>query len=365
MNKNRLAAFFLGFIPGMGHMFLRKFGRGFLYPFIVLGLLLLGFLVEVVTGGGYGDLWILFLLLAVVVWVISMLDLIITLLTLPPKGEMETAIANGADHSAAAASSEGALVSGTSIALAFIPGVGHMHMGLMMRGLTILIAFFGILTMVFFVSVITGVDSFLVFLAALPILWVYNLFDAMQLYNRKSRGETLEDRTIFDELAEQREQGRKSKILAMFLALMPGAGHMYLGLQKRGLQLMAAFLLSIYILDALRLSLFLFLIPILWFFSFFDALQRVSDFERGEAHDVPVVDWLIHHQKWVGIGLVATGLIFLFDRVGVPLLSEIFPNLNFRHIYQAYLQTTVVSAILIFGGIKLLASGRGKEGGEK
>lgn len=38
---------------------------------------------------------------------------------------------------------------------------------------------------------------------------------------------------------------------------------MYLGLQRRGLQLMAAFLLSIYLLDLLRLSAFLFLVPII------------------------------------------------------------------------------------------------------
>lgn len=361
MNKNRLAAFFLGFIPGMGHMYLRKFGRGFLYPFIVLGLLLLGFLVElVVTGVGYRDLWILFLLLAIVAWAVSMLDLIITLLMLPPQGEM--AIANAAEKSAAAASAPGAPVSGTSIALAFIPGLGHMHMGLMMRGLTLLIAFFGVLMMVFFVAAITGRSGFLVFLGALPILWIYNLFDAMHLYNRKSRGEMLEDRTIFEELAEQREHGRKSKILAMFLALLPGAGHMYLGLQKRGLQLMVAFLLSVYILDVLNLSIFLFLIPVLWCFSFFDALQRVSDFESGEVRDVPVVDWLINHQKWVGIGLIAVGVIHLFDRVAVPLLYDIFPNVNFRHLYKTYVQTTVVSVILIVGGIKLLAGGRRKDG---
>jgi len=361
MNVNRLTAFFLGFIPGMGHMYLRKFGRGFLYPFAVMGLLLLGLMLDIVWGG-YGDAWVLFLLLAFAVWAVSVLDLIVTVLKLPPP-ERETDGSRAGDAGAEAAS-EGAAASGISIALAFIPGLGHMHMGLMMRGLTILIAFFGILTMVFFVTVVTGVDGFLLFLGALPILWVYNLFDAMQLYNRKSRGETVEDRTIFEELAEQREHGRKSKILAMFLSLLPGAGHMYLGLQKRGLQLMAAFLMSIYILDVLKLSLFLFLIPILWFFSFFDALQRISDAERGEARDVPVVDWLIHRQKWAGIGLIAFGAILLFDRVGIPLLTELFPTVNFRHIYQAYVQTTVVSAVLIIGGIKLIAGGGKKEGGK-
>ncbi len=51
-------------------------------------------------------------------------------------------------------------------------------------------------------------------------------------------------------------RARKNKTIAMLLSMFPGAGHMYLGLQKRGLQLMAAFLFSVYFMDALRLSLF-------------------------------------------------------------------------------------------------------------
>lgn len=74
----------------------------------------------------------------------------------------------------------------------------------------------------------------------------------------KERGEQLDDRTIFEEFEEHREQGKKNKTFASILAMFPGAGHMYLGLQRRGLQLMAAFLLSIYLLDLLRLSAFYF-----------------------------------------------------------------------------------------------------------
>lgn len=63
--------------------------------------------------------------------------------------------------------------------------------------------------------------------------------------------------------------------------MFPGAGHMYLGLQRRGLQLMAAFLLSIYLLDLLRLSAFLFLVPIIWFYSFLTLYSKLQSMEKN------------------------------------------------------------------------------------
>ncbi|MDA1571389.1 hypothetical protein PDK93_35965, partial [Bacillus cereus] len=150
------------------------------------------------------------------------------------------------------------------ILLSIIPGLGHFQLGLMQRGLTFLVACTGIGSMIIFVALLTSQESFLIFLVTLPVLWIYNFFDVVQQLQKKERGEQLVDRTIFEDFEEHREQGKKSKTFASILAMFPGAGHMYLGLQRRGLQLMAAFLLSIYLLDLLRLSAFLFLVPIIW-----------------------------------------------------------------------------------------------------
>ena len=102
----------------------------------------------------------------------------------------------------------------------------------------------------------------------LPIIWLYCMFDVVQLVHRKQAGDLLIDRTLFDELESGRESGRRSKVFATLLSAFPGAGQMYLGLQKRGLQLMVLFLGSIYVLDVLKLSVFLFLIPLIWFYAF-------------------------------------------------------------------------------------------------
>ncbi len=79
----------------------------------------------------------------------------------------------------------------------------------------------------------------------------------------------MQDITILEEWDRERETGRRSRLVATLFSVFPGAGHMYLGLQRRGLQLMAGFLFSIYILDTLRLTLFLFIVPIIWCYAFF------------------------------------------------------------------------------------------------
>lgn len=359
-NNDGLKAFLLGLIPGFGHLYLRKFGRGFLYPFTIIMIAAIGFALGMANGDG--GFFLVAVIIDFLVWVVSLVDLVITIFN-RPKHALAAATASLASDlptgQGTPVTKNGA--SGTTIALALVPGLGHMHMGLMYRGLTFLIGFFGVFTMVFFITAIANSDDFLIFLAALPVIWVYNVFDAIQLYHRKNKGEELVDRTIFEDLLEHRESGKKSKVLVLVLSFLPGAGHMYLGLQKRGLQLMAAFLLSIYILDILHLSILLFLIPILWFFSFFDALQQVSKHEQGQAVDEPIVDWFVHHQRWVGIGLLLLGLFYIFDSVLIPVLADMIKAIDIRYWYHRYFQTTIVSFVLITGGIVLLLRGRGKK----
>lgn len=255
-----------------------------------------------------------------------------------------------------------------TIFLSFFPGLGHFQLGLMQRGLALLALFFGLGIVTVFMAAVTNQDDFLVFLGGLPIIWLYGLFDCVQQINRKQRGETLVDRTIFEDFQEGREPGKKNKTIAMMLSMFPGAGHMYIGLQKRGLQLMAAFLFSVYFMDALRLSLFLFLIPILWFFSFFDALQQISKLGREPLTDAPIVDWLVHRQRWIGIGLLALGLYYLLDQVLLHTLDLWLPReLRTRVLnwYHNYFQTFIISVLLIGGGLRLLWGGRKGSGDRK
>ncbi|GCL73604.1 hypothetical protein [Paenibacillus naphthalenovorans] len=383
-NKNPMVAFILSFIPGLGHLYLGRLIKALLYGggfFGSLLLLVVMVAVRIHRLFGYNEIPYFFMLfVAFVIWAVNMIDMIRTLLSRPQPPLPESWGGGGSDPHSSMQTGNTSSVWGPSPAsasqaddrfvtmlLSFVPGLGHFQLGLMQRGLAFLLTFFGLTIMIIFVTALTNRGEFMVFLGVLPIIWLYCMFDCVQHLNRKQRGEELIDRSIFEDYQEMREAGKKNKTLGMLLSIFPGAGHMYLGLQKRGLQLMAAFLFSIYIIDVLRLSLFLFLIPILWFFSFFDALQYISRYGREEIRDVPVVDWLINHQRWVGIGLLALGLYYLVDNVMMNGLERWVDEQLSREImywYHQYFHTFIVCVLLIGGGLRLLFGSK-REKGEK
>lgn len=357
--KNPMTALLLSFIPGMGHLYLNRMFRAIIYGCGFFGPVLLMFLM-VVTGEyrHSGDFLAFLMGVALFFGFINMVDMVITLI----RGRVPSLTAHIPTPDGIYAPPRPDNDRFFTILLSVIPGLGHFQLGLMQRGLAFLIAFFGSFAMIVFIAVLTHQDGFLAFLGVMPIIWLYSMFDSIQQLNRKQRGEILIDQTFLEDFQESREDGKKSKMIATFLSIIPGAGHMYLGLQKRGLQLMAAFLFSIYIMDVLRLSLFLFLIPILWFYSFFDALQLISKQGREELKDLPFVDWLINHQKWVGIALLLLGLYYLADEVLLSALDRMFPKGRLSMLFHQYFQTFVVSVLLIGGGIRLLLGSKNRRG---
>ncbi|MDP5275338.1 hypothetical protein [Chengkuizengella axinellae] len=363
MNKNKSLAFFLSFIPGVGHLYLERKVRAFLYAAGFFGSLFLGLVLTFIS---YDEGFFFFGgMLALLAGAVNMIDMIITLSSMP-KYE-NPSYTEESRYSVMNKSNNQHNERFFTILLSFIPGLGHFQLGLTNRGLTFLAGFFGLFTMIGFVTVVIN-EAFAVFLAAMPVIWLYSLFDCIQMLNRKQKGEELEDRSVFEDLERQRETGKKSKVAATLLSIFPGAGHLYLGLQKRGLQLMAGFLISLYILDVLRLSLFLFFIPLIWFYSFFDALQNVSKYnEDEELEDTPIFDWFIHHQKWLGYGLLALGIYYLFDEVILYYIDTyVVQDFDIRYTFGQYFQTTLISVLFIVGGIKLLKGNKKKKyGGRK
>ncbi|WP_458123057.1 multi-tm2 domain protein [Paenibacillus sp. Z3-2] len=393
-DRNKLLAFLLNLIPGLGFMYWGRAARAVIYPLLFFGTAVGSFMLAMVTNEQ--DLMIFGALGAAFFWGISMLDIVIVLLRAPSAREAHyrgygapyEAPHQGAAYQGAYMGQHGPMEQMNedelhqhpggeyghpegpygqpmyrkgsegerffTILLSFVPGLGHLHLGLLHRGLSFLMAFFGSFAMMVFVASITNESVFLMFLLILPVIWVYCMFDAVQHVHRKQAGEVLQDRTLFEELEMGRVAGRRSKVLATLLSAFPGAGHLYLGLQKRGMQLMFLFLGSIYILDLLHLSVFLFMIPLIWFYSFFDGLQCSSRYGREPLVDQPIFkDWA-RHQRLIGFGIAALGLYYLTIRLVIPQLNELFPNAFMTYEIRSYLNTVIVSLLLIFGGLKLL-----------
>lgn len=66
---------------------------------------------------------------------------------------------------------------------------------------------------------------------------------------------------------------KRNKFLTFIFSLIPGAGHMFMGFMKKGVSLMAAFTIVVFLASWLNISPLLFLLPLLWFYSFFDCIN--------------------------------------------------------------------------------------------
>lgn len=351
--KNSTKALTLSLFPGLGHIYFGKMVRGALYLLAVFGCALL---TVIGAASNKGEVAVIFFMVGIFIYLVSFIDMGVQISK--QKKALKTA---NPDEPQSQVSQDSERF--YAIVLSFVPGLGHFQLGLMNRGLTLLATFLGLGIMVIFVTAISSREEFLVFLLGLPVIWVYGFFDAVQQVNKKQRGEELVDRTIFEDFEARREDGKKSKSIATFLSIFPGAGHLYLGLQRRGIQLMAAFLFSVYILDILRLGIFLFLIPIIWFYSFFDGLQKASRYGEETVEDVPIISYFLNHQKWVGIGLIVLGLYYLVMNILLPALSPMLTrliNIDLQYWIQGYFQTGLVCVLLIGGGIKLLSGNKQK-----
>ncbi len=231
--------------------------------------------------------------------------------------------------------------------LSVIPGVSHLYLGIPARALTFFTLFMGVCIGGTAISAISGFSLLgpLLFMA-LVIVWFVALADAFALIDNQRLMESGENGHPGIGLAALNNR----KVIAVTLSMIPGAGHMYLGLLKQGAQLMAAFFLVMFITDWLHLSLLMFLLPVLWFFSIFDAYHLLEEETDGLRPDEsPLFEWFSNHPAWMGWGLILLGVLVVLQRLVAPILATLL-SADVRN----YIETAIVSLILIGGGVKLL-----------
>lgn len=168
---------------------------------------------------------------------------------------------------------------------------------------------------------------------------------------------------------------KKNKILFFLFSLIPGAAHMYIGLVKRGLVIMLAFVAGAGLAMMADTPAFLLVLPVLWFYSFFDAwnkyhlpednLAKVQDdflfFLNGMPQNMrsdPRFKKVASASvlKIGGIAAVIVGAYLLWDQIIVNVLSrllseagaEILSEVSYR------LPQVAVAVLLIVIGVKLI-----------
>lgn len=140
--------------------------------------------------------------------------------------------------------------------------------------------------------------------------------------------------------------------LAILFSTIPGAGHMYVGLQKQGLQLMSSFFFMIFFADWTDLGIFMCIVPIIWFYSFFDVLNKTSREGPIDDDDIIFVSWINNRNslfneknKFVAYALIIIGIVLIIEKIIFPWISWELKN---------YIETGILSLVFILGGVRLL-----------
>lgn len=223
--------------------------------------------------------------------------------------------------------------------LSFVPGLSHLYLGFPDRALI----FFGVFAGVCMAGACIGglalglnlLGPLLFF--GLAAVWFLALVDAFSLIDRK------EETPVMPLLSNR-------KIITVALSIIPGAGHMYLGLLKQGAQFMAAFFFFLFMSSWLQLEALIFLLPVIWFYSIFDAYHMLEEESEGLRPDKsPLFDWFSQHPSWVGWSLIILGGLVILQRIVAPFVQSII-DYNVR----SYIQTGLVALFLIAGGVGLL-----------
>ena len=224
--------------------------------------------------------------------------------------------------------------------LSIIPGLSHLYIGLKDRAIIFFIMFVGLVGGSLGLELLTYSGVFIIILVlGYPLLWLIALVDMFSAWKKIDRRE-LYNGEVFDETTFDSKLDKKT--IALGLSIIPGAGHMYLGYQNKGLALMGIFFFSVFFMGWLGISIFLFTLPLIWFYSFFDCMHTIDG-----KDDVIDKEFVFPNVKpeWIGFGLVGIGLFIIVEKI-------LFPLIDYE--YRRYIQTSIVSLIFIVIGIRIL-----------
>lgn len=164
---------------------------------------------------------------------------------------------------------------------------------------------------------------------------------------------------------------QKNKVWNFIFSCLPGAGHMYLGFMKLGVSLMILFFGTIGVAAWLNFDMLLFILPVLWFYSFFDSINKNSlpqeDFDKLEDEFIWGKDIEFNFinkrsvRSFCSLLLIVVGLIMLINNVWSVFAYYVNDELYWMIEYAISRSYQIIFAIVIIVlGIKLI-TGKKKE----
>ncbi|MEY8334354.1 hypothetical protein AALB53_14790 [Lachnospiraceae bacterium 47-T17] len=164
---------------------------------------------------------------------------------------------------------------------------------------------------------------------------------------------------------------KKNGFWTLIFSLIPGAGEMYLGFMKRGVSLMSICLMWIAFCAWTGFEVGLFIVPVIWFYSFFHVhnLNSLPDEEFYQQEDYYMlfhIDEIVGIDRWERgkVKFIASVLIFVGGYTIVSTMWHTFWGLvpewayDYLSVVRYNVPRIVISVILIAFGIYLI---RGKK----
>ena len=162
-------------------------------------------------------------------------------------------------------------------------------------------------------------------------------------------------------------QKQKRGFWLFIFSLIPGAGEMYMGFKKQGISIMLLFWGVFAVGSCTGMDWLIFLIPIIWFYSFFNVhnLKSLSEEEFYSVEDSYVLHMdkllgdvntlLSHHRKLTAIILIVFGASILWNNL-VDFFYMILPGYLAEVLgsFAYHLPQLVIAVAIIFAGIYIL-----------
>ena len=160
---------------------------------------------------------------------------------------------------------------------------------------------------------------------------------------------------------------KKNKFLTFIFSLVPGGGQMYMGFMKEGLSLMTVFALIIFLGSWLNISPVTFILPVVWFYSFFDSINKMSltqeELEKLEddylfqLDRMPMFNFELFtkHRLYIALLLIFVGFSVLWKNM-FNIITEFFPYYIAEGLQRisGRIPQIVVSMFIIYAGVKLI-----------
>lgn len=157
---------------------------------------------------------------------------------------------------------------------------------------------------------------------------------------------------------------KHSKRIALFFSLMPGAGHMYLGLVRQGIQLMLLFFSIFFMSASFNIDFLMVFLPIIWFYSIFDVRLKslkedpLVDVDLPLFADVASMKYFSNSnlvEKYIAYILILMGVFSIINNLLIPILSKYID-----YYYIRCGKSAIVSIVLISIGVFLIKGKQSK-----